>query len=141
MPKVITDQQTRDICRMIHNWDRQHKLDWNLICLGAQEILNWDKPPTRQALNKKTTIKLAYQAKKGVLRREQERIDNLPRPKTIKDGAERIARLEKEIEELKLLNSKLAELYRLIVYNASLAGFKKSDLMKPMPSSKEPTKN
>ncbi len=64
MPKVITDQQTRDICRMINTWDTQHKLDWNTICLGAQEILGWTTPPTRQALNKKTTIKLAYQAKK-----------------------------------------------------------------------------
>lgn len=141
MPKVITDQQTRDICRMIHNWDSQQKLDWNEICIGAQDILNWDKPPTRQALNKKATIKIAYHAKKDALRKEQERLDSLPRPKTIKDGAERIARLEKEVEELKFLNSKLAELYRLIVYNASLAGLKKSDLTKPMPSSKEPSKS
>ncbi|HDS1756047.1 hypothetical protein [Pseudomonas sp. M5] len=139
MPKVITDKQTREICRMIHAWDcNQHKLDWNTICLGAQEILHWPTPPTRQALNKKPTIKLAYQAKKEVIRRELEQAARLPRPKTIKEGAERILRLENEIEHLKILNSKLAEIFNIIVYNASLAGLKKHDLMKPMPTTKEP---
>lgn len=140
MPKVITDQQTRDICRMINTWDTQHKLDWNAICLGAQEILGWGTPPTRQALNKKETIKLAYQAKKNSLRKELERATNLPRPKTIQDGAERIARLEKEIERLNFLNAKLSELFHIIVHNASLAGLKKHDLMRPMQSNKEPSK-
>jgi hypothetical protein len=124
---------------MIHAWDSQaHKLDWNTICLGAQEILNWPTPPTRQALNKKPTIKLAYQAKKDSVRRELAQITNLPRPKTIKEGAERIQRLEKEIEELKAFNSKLAEAFNRVVYNASLTGLKKQDLMKPMPTTKEP---
>lgn len=141
MPKVITDQQTRAICRMIHNWDsKQHKLDWHTICLGAQEILNWQTPPTRQALNKKPTIKLAYQARKDVIRREQERVTNFPRPKTIKEGAERIQRLEQEIEELKAFNSKMAEAFNRVVYNARKAvkGLKLADLMEPMPTTKEP---
>ncbi|MDD2106276.1 hypothetical protein NP554_21930 [Pseudomonas asiatica] len=135
MPKVITDQQTRDICRMINKWDSQHKLDWNTICLGAQEILGWSSPPTRQALNKKITIKLAYQAKKDSLRKEAERVTRLPRPKTIQDGAERIARLEKEIERLNLVNSKMAEVIRIISHNAS-SKFKRHELMKPIPPSK-----
>ncbi|WP_395598869.1 hypothetical protein AB4P95_09815 [Pseudomonas sp. A1437] len=141
MPKVISDRQSRDICRMINSWDVQHKLDWNSICLGAQEILGWETPPTRQALNKRTTIKLAYQAKKDSLRKELERVNNLPRPKTIKEGAERIARLEKEIERLNFLNSQLSELFRVITHNASLAGLKKHDLMKPIPSSKNSSDN
>lgn len=136
MPKIITDQQTRDICKMINTWNVQHKLDWNKICLGAQEILGWDNPPTRQALNKKITIKLAYQAKKDSTRKELSRVSNLPRPKTIREGAERIARLEKEIEELKNLNSKMYEIFNRMVYNASLAGLKKHELMKPMPARK-----
>ncbi|CAB5599431.1 hypothetical protein [Pseudomonas asiatica] len=137
MPKVITDQQTRDICRMINTWDTQHKLDWNTICLGAQEILGWTTPPTRQALNKKTTIKLAYQAKKDALRREIERVQNLPRPKTIQDGAERIARLEKEIERLNTVNNQFAEIIRTIIHNATLAGLKKQDVMKPIQTIKK----
>ena len=141
MPKVISDRQSRDICRMINGWDIQHKLDWNSICLGAQEILGWETPPTRQALNKRTTIKLAYQAKKDSLRKELERVNNLPRPKTIKEGAERIARLEKEIERLNFLNSQLSELFRVITHNASLAGLKKHDLMKPIPPSKNSSDN
>lgn len=141
MPKVISERQSRDICRMINSWDIQHKLDWNTICLGAQEILGWETPPTRQALNKRTTIKLAYQAKKDSLRKELERVNNLPRPKTIKEGAERIARLEKEIERLNFLNSQLSELFRVITHNASLAGLKKHDLMKPIPRSKNSSDN
>ncbi len=135
MPKIITDQQTRDICRMINKWDSQYKLDWKTICLGAQELLGWSSPPTRQALNKKVTIKLAYQAKKDSLRKEAEKATRLPRPKTIQDGAERIARLEKKIEELNFLNSKMAEIIRIISHNASNAGLKKHQLMKPIPPS------
>lgn len=139
MPKVITDQKTREICRMINSWDNQQKLDWNTICLGAQEILGWNTPPTRQALNKKPTIKIAYQSKKESLRKELERLENQPRPKTIKEGAERISRLESELERLNLINSKLVEMANIMIYNASLAGLKKSDLMKSMPSIKEPS--
>ncbi|RON42278.1 hypothetical protein [Pseudomonas brassicacearum] len=138
MPKVITDTQTRDICRMISSWESGHKLDWINICIGAKEILGWSTPPTRQALNKKTTIKLAYQTKKESIRRNQERITNLPKPKSINDAANRIGRLEKEIEELKILNSKFADVIRRITYNASLQGLTKEQLMKPLPSVKEP---
>ena len=140
MPKVITDQQTREICRMIHGWDSlQHTLDWKAICLGAQEILNWPTPPTRQALNKKPTVKLAYQAKKDVIRRELAQVTNLPRPKTIKEGAERIQRLEQEIVELKEINSKMAEAFNRVVFNARTGGLQIADLMKPMPTTKEPS--
>lgn len=140
MPKVITDQQTRDICRMIHGWDsQQHTLDWKAICLGAQEILNWPTPPTRQALNNKPTIKLAYQAKKDVVRRELTQVTNLPRPKTIKEAAERIQRLEQEIVELKEINSKMAEAFNRVVFNARSGGKKIEELMKPMPTTKEPS--
>jgi hypothetical protein len=125
---------------MIHAWDKQHKLDWNTICVGANEILGWPAPPTRQALNKKITIKAAYQAKKDSLRKELERVNNLPRPKTIKDGAERIARLEKEIEQLKFMSSQYADIFRTMIHNATLAGFTQAQLMKPLPSNKDPAK-
>lgn len=139
MPKVITDRQIRDICKMINTWDTKHPLDWNTICQGAQEILNWESPPTRQALSGKPTVKLAYQAKKASLKKELERITNLPRPKTIRDGAERIARLEKEVAHLKTLNNKLSEVINRFIYNASLKGLHRTDLMKAMPSVKEPS--
>lgn len=138
MPKVITDQQVREVCRMIHAWDDQHRLDWNTICLGAQEILGWATPPTRQALNNKATIKLAYLAKKEARRKALERHTHLPRPKTLKEGGERIARLESEIEQLKHFNAQLAELFNRITYNATLAGLKRHELMKPLPTVKEP---
>ncbi|WP_412462027.1 hypothetical protein ACK2SD_10100 [Pseudomonas sp. SC11] len=140
MPKVITDQQTRDICRMIQNWEKGHKLDWKAICIGANEILGWPTPPTRQALDKKHTIKMAYQAKKDLLRKELERVSNLPRPKTIKDGAERIARLEEKIQELKLKNAMYADIFRTMVHNAGLEEITYAQLMKPLPSVKEPVK-
>jgi lysophospholipase L1-like esterase len=125
---------------MIHSWDKQHKLDWNTICLGANEILGWPTPPTRQALNNKVTIKKAYQAKKNALRKELERVNNLPRPKTIKDGAERIAKLEKKIEELKSLNSMYADMFRTMVHNADVKKITYAELMAPLPSTKEPAK-
>ena len=57
MPKVITDQHERKIAQMIRNWPAEHALDWNATCIGAQGVLGWDKPPTRQALNKKIAVK------------------------------------------------------------------------------------
>lgn len=140
MPKVITDQQTREICKMIQTWDKKHKLDWKAICLGANEILRWPTPPTRQALNKKITIKVAYQSKKDSQRRELERVSNLPRPKTIQDGAERIARLEAKIEELELRLSMYADIFRTMVHNASNEKITYAKLIAPLPSTKEPTK-
>lgn len=133
MPKVITDRQTRDICKMITTWDTKHPLDWNTICLGAQEILGWESPPTRQALSGKLAVKLAYQAKKASIKKEVERVTNLPRPKTIRDGAERIARLEEKLAEATALNSKLYETIQRLLYNASRYQLPKSEMMKPPP--------
>jgi hypothetical protein len=130
MPKVITDRQTRDICKMISTWDTKHPLDWITICLGAQEILGWESPPTRQALSGKTTVKLAYQSKKSSIKKELERVTNLPRPKTIRDGAERIARLEEELAQAKALNNKLYETITRLLHNAGLRKFTKAEMMK-----------
>lgn len=139
MPKVITDRQTRDICKMISTWDTKHPLDWKTICLGAQEILGWESPPTRQALSGKTTVKLAYQSKKSSIKKELERVTNLPRPKTIRDGAERIARLERELAEAKALNSKLYETVTRLLHNGS-SKFTKAEMMKAPTPVKEPSR-
>jgi len=140
MPKVITDRQTRDICKMISAWDTKYPLAWNTICLGAQEILGWDSPPTRQALSGKPTVKLAYQSKKSSIKKELERVTNLPRPKTIRDGAERIARLEEDLAQANALNSKLYETITRLLYNAGLKKITKAEMMKAPTPVKEPSR-
>ncbi|KPC09961.1 Uncharacterized protein AC503_5572 [Pseudomonas syringae pv. maculicola] len=107
--------------------------------MGAQEILGWESPPTRQALSGKATVKLAYQSKKSSIKKELERVTNLPRPKTIRDGAERIARLERELAEAKALNNKLYETITRILHNAG-SKFTKAEMMKAPLSVTEPSR-
>ncbi|MFT5048570.1 MAG: hypothetical protein ACI8UP_005573 [Porticoccaceae bacterium] len=89
MPKIISDKNERQIAQLVRNWPTDHSLNWNSICLGAQEILGWGAPPTRQALNKKLLIKSAYKAKKGQLKSVETKLDGMSKPRsTAVAGAE-----------------------------------------------------
>lgn len=133
MPKTITDQNDKMIVQMIRNWPSDLTLDWNAICIGAQGILGWDNPPTRQALNKKVSIKIAYKAKKAQLKFEKQKLQNIPKPRSTQDAMKKIIRLQEENEALKAELNKMAEIANILIYNATLAGLKKSQLMAPLP--------
>ncbi|MDI2146174.1 hypothetical protein KBJ94_29435 [Pseudomonas sp. ITA] len=139
MPKTITELHERKIAQMIRNWPDGHTLDWNAVCVGAQGILGWERPPTRQALDKKMAIKVAYKAKKRQLKAEQTKLEGIPRPRSTLDAMKKITRLQTENEALKAELSQMAEMANRLIYNATLAGLSRERLMAPLPTIREPS--
>lgn len=140
MPKTITEQHERKIAQMIRNWPVEHSLDWNAVCLGAQGILGWDKPPTRQALDKKVAIKVAYKAKKEQLKFEKRKLQGIPKPRSTLDAMKKITRLQADNDALKAELTKMAEIANRLIYNATLEGLSRERLMAPLPTVREPQK-
>jgi hypothetical protein len=138
MPKIISEQHEKKIAQMIRNWPTDYALDWNAVCLGAQGILEWDNPPTRQALDKKIVVKVAYKAKKEQLKNEKQKLSNFPKPRSTLDAVKKIIALQSENEGLRKEISKLAEIANIIIYNATLAGLSREKLMAPLPTVREP---
>lgn len=138
MPKTITEQHERRIAQMIRNWPVEHALNWNSVCIGAQGILGWDNPPTRQALDKKITIKVAYKSKKEHLKLEKQKLSDMPRPRSTLDAMKKITRLQAENDELKAELAKMAEIANRLIYNATIAGLTRERLMAPLPTIREP---
>ncbi|WP_449102415.1 hypothetical protein [Pseudomonas extremaustralis] len=140
MPKTITQQHERKIAQMIRNWPEGHPLDWNAACIGAQDILGWGSPPTRQALDKKVAIKVAYKAKKEQLKLEKQKLQGVSKPRSTLDAMKKITRLQTENDSLKAELSKMAEMANRLIYNATLAGLSRERLMAPLPNIREPQK-
>jgi hypothetical protein len=140
MPKTITEQQERKIAQMVRNWSIEHALDWNSVCIGAQGILGWDNPPTRQALDKKIVIKVAYKTKKESLKLERQKLVGMPRPRSTLDAMKKITRLQAENDELKVELARMAEVANRLIYNATIAGLTRERLMAPLPNIREPQK-
>jgi hypothetical protein len=138
MPKTIAQQHERNIAQMVRNWPSEHALNWNAVCLGAQGILGWESPPTRQALDKKMLIKVAYKSKKQQLRLEKQKLEGIPRPRSTLDAMKKITRLQAENDSLKAELTKMAEMVNRLIYNATLSGLSRERLMAPLPSIREP---
>jgi hypothetical protein len=138
MPKMITEQHVRKIAQMIRNWPVEHALDWNAVCIGAQGVLGWDNPPTRQALDKKIAIKVSYKSKKEHLKLEKQKLIEMPRPRSTLDAMKKITRLQAENDELKAELTKMAEMANRLIYNATIAGLTRERLMAPLPTIHEP---
>ena len=141
MPKVITDQHVGNIVQMIRNWPAEHSLDWHAVCIGSKSILGWEKPPTRQALDKKVAVKVAYKTKKEQLKTEKQKLQGMPRPRSTLDAMKRIHRLQAENDGLRAELGKMAEMANRLIYNASLAGLSRERLMTPLPTVREPQQN
>lgn len=134
MAKTITEQHEKKISQMIRNWPIEQPLDWNTICIGAQHILEWNNPPTRQALDKKIAIKVAYTTKKEQLKAERSKLKGMPKPRSTLDAMKKIAQLQADNDLLKSELNKMAEIANRLIYNASIAGLSRERLMAPLPT-------
>ncbi|MEI4523572.1 hypothetical protein [Pseudomonas sp. CCNWLW23] len=141
MPKTIAQKHERTIAQMIRNWPPGHALSWNAVCIGAQGILGWESPPTRQALDKKIVIKVAYKSKKEQLKIEKQKLEGIPKPRSTQDAMKKIIRLQAENDALKAELSRMAEMANRLIYNATLSGLSRERLMAPLPSIREPQKS
>lgn len=131
MPKAITHNDVKLIAEMIRDWPKTQPFKWEAICLGAKSILGYE--PTRQALHKKPVLANAYEVKKKQLRAAAEKLEKIARPQSMLDAMERIVRLQGENDLLKAELQKMAEIANRFIYNSSLAGLSREQLMAPLP--------
>ncbi len=135
MPRAITDKDVRQMIDMIRAWPKSEPFKWEAICKGAQSILGYE--PTRQALHKKPAVVNAYEVKKKFLRSEADKLSKVARPRTTLDAMERIAKLQKENDQLKAEVQTMAEIANRFIYNASIWGLSRDKLMAPLPEKKK----
>jgi len=134
MPKAISPTEVKSIAGMIRDWPKSQPFKWEAICAGATSILGYQ--PTRQALSKKPLLSVAYRQKKQQLKAATEQFKHIPRPQSISDAIERIAKLQEENDSIKSELSRMAEIANRFIYNSSIAGLARAKLMKPIPSKK-----
>lgn len=132
MPKIISKKNVQDIVNLIRSWPVGTALSWDKICLVSRDILGWSTPPTRQALDKKPAIKFAYNTKKDAIRKEKDHLAQIPAPRSTLDAMKKIHRLQQENALLKAELSRMAETANRFIYNASLAGLSREQLMTPL---------
>lgn len=134
MPKTITTSQLNKIAKMIRDWPEKEPFNWINICIASKSILGY--APTRQALSGKLVLKNAYKIKKIQKKNEIAKITDIPRPKSMLDAINKIARLQQENDTLRAELGKMAEVAQRIIYNASIAGLSHQKLMEPLPKTR-----
>jgi hypothetical protein len=126
LAKHLTRADITAIVDTLYAWSGA--LTWEDLCKAAAGLVG--KRPTRQSLSANPEIKRAFDQAKAQSRSE---IVYIPTPSSLKNAGERIARLESEINALKLENSRLIERFLLWQYNAANKGLHESQLNQPLP--------
>ena len=128
MAKHLTKTDVEAILNIISAHEGNTKLTWENICDECTSIVG--KKPTRQSLYANQTIREAYDAKKSILKT---RGALNPKPSSLGIAAERIAKLQKEVELLKKKNDALLQQFVVWQYNAYKYGLKEHQLNEPLP--------
>lgn len=134
MPKTITDSQLNKMAKMIRDWPEKEVFNWNNICTASRSILGYT--PTRQALSGKLMLKNAYQIKKKHRKNALAKVEGVPRPQSMLDAMDKIARLQQENDALRAEVANMAEIAQRFIYNASIAGLSQQRLMEPLPKAR-----
>lgn len=127
MAKHITADDVEAIINIIFGHDKD-KLTWKGICDECESIVG--KKPTRQSLSSNKAIKEAYQAKKSSLKIKG---PIKPKPYNLIAAADRIAKLQSELEFLKQKNDSLLQQFVVWQYNAYKHGLKEHQLNESLP--------
>lgn len=129
MARRLTDANIQEICEMIDGWDPKTPLTWDTLVSAVEGRLGHRY--TRQALDARQRIKMAYKVRSNVLKNLP---DRAPRGTIELQGAHaRIDGLKAENERLKAENEKLLSQFVRWLYNASLHGLDKDRLNAPLP--------
>lgn len=127
MAKHLTKIDVEAILNIIHAHD-DDKLTWEGICEASEAVVG--KKPTRQSLYANEAIREAYKAKKASLKLKG---PARPKPSSLSAAADRIARLQSEVETLKKKNDALLEQFVTWQYNAYKYGVKEHQLNEQLP--------
>lgn len=127
MAKHLTNIDIEAILNIIAAFEGSTKLTWENVCDQCISIVG--KRPTRQSLFANQAIKEAYNTKKSILKT---RGALNPKPSSLGIAAERIAKLQSEVESLK---KKMMRSYNNSLYgnNAYKYGLKEYQLNEPLP--------
>lgn len=127
MARHLNTRDVEAIVSLIQGWSSA-KLTWDAICEAAEPLVG--KKPTRQSLNSHKVIVLAYQVVKKELK---DAGPKNPRPGSLKSAADRIAKLERERDQLKEENRAYKQQFIVWQYNAYKNGLKEYQLNAPLP--------
>lgn len=128
MAKHLSPRDVNAIVNLIHGW-KESKLTWEGICDAAESLVG--KKPTRQSLNANKDISTAYRVvKKGL--KEVEPKSSLP--SSLKIAADRIAKIERERDQLKEENRALKQQFVVWQYNAYKHGLQEHQLNERLPA-------
>ena len=128
MAKHLTQTDVEAILNIIAAHEANTKLTWENICDECTLVVG--KKPTRQSLFANPTIREAYNAKKSILKT---RGAFNPKPSSLGIAAERIAKLQRELELLKKKNDALLQQFVIWQYNAYKYGLKEHQLNESLP--------
>lgn len=127
MAKHLTKSDVEAILNIIYAHEDE-KLTWEGVCEACAGVVG--KKPTRQSLSANGAIKEAYKAKKTSLKLKA---PAKPKPSSLTAAADRIARLQAEVETLKNKNDALLEQFVVWQYNSYKYGVKEHQLNEPLP--------
>ena len=128
MARHLTPRDIDAIINLIQGWNGT-KLTWNAICEAAEPLVG--KRPTRQSLNAHKAIVTAYKVVKKEIRETSGR---RPRPGSLNIAVDRIAKLERELKQLKEENRLFKQQFVIWQYNAYKHGLKEHQLNAPLPA-------
>lgn len=127
MAKHLSRRDVDAIVDLIHGWG-ETKMTWDAICKAAEPLVG--KLPTRQSLSAHDAIATAYKVvKKGV----REKAPKRPRLGSLAIGEARIAKLERERDQLQEENRAYKQQFVIWQYNAYKHGLKEHHLNEPLP--------
>lgn len=128
--KNLNEDSIGVIVAILDGWSG--KLTWDLLIdvIERRLLVRY----TRQALDKRTRVKMAYQVARQRISGESS-YKASPKPSVIDVGvlSQRVSRLEAENGRLKIENDRLLEQFVTWGYNAYLKGLTKEYLNTPLP--------
>ena len=126
--RVFTDTDIEGVIELIRAWPKE-VISWSAVCKKTEPLLG--RVPTRQGLSQVEEILTAFQAKKKGLHISPKQ--SVPMPSSLAVASQRIARLNAEIAELKLENTRLRDRFITWQYNAHARNMTDTDLDNPLP--------
>jgi len=127
MAQHLRPRDVQAIIDSIRGWP-ETKLTWEAVCREAAKLLG--RKPARQTLFAHEKIKTAYEAKKEGL---QVRGPRSATPSSLSVAAQRLARQQSIIDELKTTNAGLLEKFVRWQYNAFKHGLTEQQLNADLP--------
>ncbi|MDD2741609.1 MAG: hypothetical protein PHV02_05010 [Rhodocyclaceae bacterium] len=126
--RIFTDTDIEGIIEVIRAWPTG-TIAWANVCKKAESVLGFI--PSRQGLSQHQAIQTAFQARKEGLRIAPQK--DRPMPSSLAVASERIARLNAQIAELELENTRLRDRFITWQYNAHARNMTQADLDTPLP--------